>query len=208
MTTRIDGYRKRSRFVTLRQLLSPPFLILFILSITLVPGSGKTTVAAQIAVAGTKIENQVRLPLGFERNIGQTDPSIRFEAHSLNGGLVFKQDSVEISVSGTSDNVATVRLHYVNANPQIQLVGQNRSPGITNYILGNDPARWVVDVPTYTGITYLQLYPGIDLRYDGTMSVLKGTYIVAAGANPASIHWSYSGVSQMQIDRQSGDLRL
>src|SRR5262249_35217102 len=139
------------------------------------------------------------LPLVFERNIGQGDPSVTFEAYTFSGSLAFKRDSIEFSLPDPSGNVATVRLRYLGSNPHAQLAGQNRGPTITNYFLGSQPKNWLVDVPTYHVINYSQLYPGIDLRYDGSASSLKGTYIVAAGANPASIRWSYSGVSQIQI---------
>ena len=30
----------------------------------------------------------------------------------------------------------------------------NDLPGTVNYFIGNDPARWLTDLPTYAGIVY------------------------------------------------------
>ena len=40
-----------------------------------------------------------------------------------------------------------------------------------------------------------QLYPGIDLRYDGAQSTLKGTYTLAPQADPSRIRWHYEGAT-------------
>ncbi len=40
--------------------------------------------------------------------------------------------------------------------------------------------------PTYGGVRYQQLYPGIDLSYDGTEGRLKGTFTVAPGVSPSA----------------------
>ncbi len=76
-----------------------------------------------------------------------------------------------------------------------------------NYIIGNDPAEWHTDLPTYAGITYSQLYDGIDLTYSGTEGHLKSTYTIAPGADPSVIRWSYTAISNTNIDAQ-GNLQL
>jgi len=62
-----------------------------------------------------------------------------------------------------------------------------QGPGIVNYFIGNDPANWHANIPTYGNIFYERLYPGIDLLYIGNEGILKGTYVVAPGANPGDI---------------------
>jgi hypothetical protein len=42
-----------------------------------------------------------------------------------------------------------------------------RLPGTVNYFIGDDPAQWHTNLPTYAGVAYRRLYPGIGLRYDG-----------------------------------------
>ena len=82
--------------------------------------------------------------------------------------------------------VATIlRLRFEDANPAAEIIAGEALPGVVNYFLGNDPAQWRTDVPTYAGVAYQDLYAGIDLAYDGTEGLLKGTYMVAAGVTTA-----------------------
>src|SRR5258705_7780545 len=62
-----------------------------------------------------------------------------------------------------------------------------------NYLTGNDRTRWRTGIATYAGISYTGLYPGVDLYYSGTGVSIKGTFVVAAGADPTAIGWRYSG---------------
>jgi hypothetical protein len=72
-------------------------------------------------------------------------------------------------------------------------VGIEQQPMTLNYFIGNDPAGWHTNIPTFMGVVYQQLYPGIDLRYDTIDGQMKGTYIVAPGIRPEQIRWRYDG---------------
>ena len=94
----------------------------------------------------------------------------------------------------------TVRLNFVGANPNPQILPGTHLPGTVNYFLGKDPAKWLSNLPTYSGITYSGLYPGIDLHYEGTQRSLKGTYTLAPGADPSNIRWFYAGANSLSVD--------
>jgi hypothetical protein len=87
-----------------------------------------------------------------------------------------------------------------------RLAPQERQPSVFNAFVGADPAGWQRGLPTYAALHYEGLYPGIDLRYDGQNGRLKGTYRVAAGADPSVIGWRYAGAEQVALDAGSGDL--
>jgi hypothetical protein len=80
-------------------------------------------------------------------------------------------------------------------------------PGEANFFLGNDPARWRANVPTYEAVAYRDLYPGVDLVYRGTAGHLKSEFLVAAGVDPAVIHMVYGGVEALHL-REDGTLVL
>jgi hypothetical protein len=170
-----------------------------------------------------------QLPLAFVPNVGQSDSSVHFQARALGGSLFFTPGAVVLSLPASNrqpltvgrfqsdrhvqpplmtDPPAVVQLHFDGANPSPNLAGTDRLPGIVNYFIGNDPARWRTNLPTYAGVTYQQLYPGIDLRYDGNDGRLKGTYLVAPGADPARIRWRYTGATDVRIDATTGDLTI
>src|SRR5437762_811337 len=80
-----------------------------------------------------------------------------------------------------------VRLAFVGANPAPALEQGSQAQARVSYIVGNDPEKWCTNLPTYDSITYRSLYPGIDLTYQGTTASLKGTYTVAAHADPSQV---------------------
>src|SRR5688572_6173006 len=172
-----------------------------------------------------------RLPLSFEPNAGQTGQSVLFTARAGGSAFYFTRSEVVISIAaprssalthaGGKSNLnevgartgnahqapSTVRLSFVGANPAPQVLPGTQLPGTVNYFLGNDPAKWQTNLPTYGGITYSGLYPGIDLHYEGTQRSLKGTYTLAAGANPSDIRWRYAGAEAVHVAAQ-GNLQI
>jgi hypothetical protein len=172
------------------------------------------------------------LPLSFVANQGQTDPAVRFQAHALGGTVYFTPSEVVLTLPRTSAGAGApqaardlelggpaggaaprgvparvLRLRFKDAGRHVDIAGAERLPGIVNFFRGSDPARWRTRVPTYAAIVYRDLYPGIDLRYEGVEGRLKGSYIVAPGADPSRIRWSYSGARSARVDEQ-GNLLL
>ena len=163
--------------------------------------------------------------LSFIPNAGQSDSGVRFQAQGLGGMLFFKQNELLLSLpirdaqrkadslephvrsaEGESRPPTTIKLHFDGASPNAEVVGAKRLPGSANYFIGNDPTRWHANLPTYANIVYQDLYPGIDLTYDGRQGMLKGTYTVAIGADPTRIRWRYDRAEQTRIDPTNGNL--
>ncbi|MDQ3703770.1 MAG: SBBP repeat-containing protein [Chloroflexota bacterium] len=166
-----------------------------------------------------------RLPLAFEPNVGQTDASVRYMAHVPGGTLFFAPSEVVLTLSAHTAEGATgdtergpglaapppdssssapgvLRVQFQGTSPGVHVVAADALAGRVNYLFGSDPAGWHTGIPTYQALTYYSLYPGIDLGYEGSGGRLKGTYVVAAGANPGLIRWSYEGADNVSLDRQ------
>ncbi len=156
-----------------------------------------------------------QLPLSFEPNAGQSDPVVQYQAHAMGGMLYFEDEAVVLSLPKTDPGLLTasqtwsdVRLLFDGVDDAHQVVNAERLPGIVNYFIGNDRSQWLTNLPTYKGIIYKQLYPGIDLRYDGAQSTLKGTYTLTPDADPSRIRWHYEGIASARVDKLTGDLLL
>jgi hypothetical protein len=151
-----------------------------------------------------------KLPLSFVPNAGQTDSTARFQVHTMGGTIFFTPGELVLSlprpVAESASTPTVVRARFEGANTA-EMVGVERLPGIVNYFSGNDATEWRTHIPTYAAIVYRELYPGIDLRYDGENGALKGTYIVAPSADPNLIQFTFEGVDRLEIDEQ-GDLIL
>ena len=155
------------------------------------------------------------LPLSFVPNAGQSDAVVRYQARAMGGALFFEDDAVVLSLPATGHGQqpedltrSVVNLRFDGVDRARRLVNAERLPGKVNYLIGNQPSRWLTGLPTYGSIIYEQLYPGIDLRYDGAQSTLKGTYTLAPRADPSRIRWHYEGATGAQVDGQTGDLVL
>jgi hypothetical protein len=91
---------------------------------------------------------------------------------------------------------APLRMELVGANPAARVTGIGELPGKSNYFIGNDPARWHTNVPTYAKVRYEDVYPGVDLVYYGNQRQLEYDFVVAPGADPKAIRMSFGGLAR------------
>jgi hypothetical protein len=112
-----------------------------------------------------------RLPLAFEPNAGQAGSAALFLARTSQGALLFARDAVMLAPRAGEP---TLRLQFVGADPAARLEAVKPQRGRVSYFTGSDPAAWQAGLPLYGGLRYTELYPGIDLLYDGGGGSLKG----------------------------------
>src|SRR5262249_2876206 len=145
------------------------------------------------------------LPLQFEPNEGQTDSRVKFLSRGAGYELFLTSTEAVLALSKSTALAANpkfgqpfdhpaqdivppemnvLRMRWVGANPNAQISGLGQLPGISNYFIGNDPDKWVTDVPTYGEVAYKDLYPGIDLLYYGNnRRQIEYDFIVAPGVD-------------------------
>jgi len=199
-------------------------------------GAGRSQVAASRAsrVSATKSDPNWReaygkLPLSFEENQGQTAREVRYVSHG-NGYELFltPQEAVLALRPGTdfdlsplhraayiqairearrTGQMTVIRLHFDGANPEPQMIGTDRLSTKVNYFIGNDPKNWHTDLPSYAGVKYAGVYPGVDLVFYGKQRRLEYDFVVAPGADPQAIALRVDGARKMRINSH-GDLVL
>jgi Beta-propeller repeat len=98
-----------------------------------------------------------------------------------------------------------LRMRLVGANSSPEVEGLERSLAKSNYFVGNDRAKWRIDVPNYAKVRYRSVYPGVDLVYYSNRGRLEWDLVVAPGADPGVIKLDILGADNLQIDAQ-GDL--
>jgi hypothetical protein len=194
------------------------------------PVAAATTTSAVSPDAATKaraVETLGKLPLSFEENRGQTDPSVKFLSRGEGYSLFLTPTEAVLAirppVASSQHSVASreeenqkaksepqslvLRMQLLNTNPNVQVQGQEPLAGKSNYFIGNDPKRWQTDVPTYAKVQYDEVYPGIDLVYYGNQKQLEYDFIVASGADPKAIRLSFAGADKVEVN-SDGDLVL
>jgi Chitobiase/beta-hexosaminidase C-terminal domain/Beta-propeller repeat/NHL repeat len=181
--------------------------------------------------------NYDKLPLSFEPNQGQTDPSVKFISRGSGYALFLTGDgavlalgqsgrnradcnssllqiapqpaSCEAASRGAQDVVRMTLAGAANQDHLIQTSGEDPLPGKVNYFIGNDPMRWHTDLPTYARVRYSSVYPGVDLVYYGNQRQIEYDFVVAPGAKSSQIHLQFAGDNSFQIHiAADGDLVL
>jgi hypothetical protein len=177
-------------------------------------------------------ENYGKLPLSFEANQGQTDPQVQFLSKGNGYTLFLTNKAAVLALTRTepcstnspnkpvipteaqhsgrtcaSTKTDVVRMELTGANPTTQVEGTNHLPGIANYFIGNDPSKWHTSVPTYSKVSYKNVYPGVDLLYYGNQRQLEYDFVVAPHASAKEIKLHFAGATKLNLN-QNGDLEV
>ena len=139
-------------------------------------------------------------PLLFGLPSADATGSNRYVAAAPGITACFLKDRVEFRIRN-----AAFRLQFLGANNEMELHGADPLPTRVNYLIGDQPQGWSVDLPTYGNVVYRGAYPGIDIQFGFEGKRLKSEFVVAPGADPAEIRFQYKGLGSAHID-QHGDL--
>ncbi len=149
-----------------------------------------------------------KLPLAFEKNQGQAGPSVDYLARGGGYSVFLSGGSARLTVrQSKSAAPAAVDLKLAGARRNPKVATRNSLPGKVNYFIGNDPARWRTEIPTFGRVEYAAVYRGIDLAYYGNQGRLEYDFILAPGADPHAIRLAVDGARNIRVDER-GDLVL
>ncbi len=186
----------------------------------------QTARASGLSVGESRAANQMlaRQPMNFVRNDGQVDRRARY--YTQRGGfasyftqgaavMVFPQEKPDNPAAGQDRQLpaaAGVRafaleLTYVGANREAVIEGLAQRQGHYNFLIGAEPAAWHREVPTYSGVIYRDLWPGIDMTFREEAGRLKYAFVVRPGADPSQIRLSYGGADGLML-RDDGALQI
>ncbi len=124
--------------------------------------------------------------IAFVENVGQWPEAARFQAWSDGPGVLWlADDGLWITLLEPADDQPAwepdqpgalpaaalaarrgvhVRLSFVDASPSPVLVGAGSLATSVSYFLGADEATWRAQVPLWSRVRYVDLYPGVDLE--------------------------------------------
>ena len=185
--------------------------------------SPQVATSKQIAAFGN-------LPMSFEENTGQTDGQVRFISHGpgyvlflSSGESVFKFSGQTTKPRTRANNVsagrnrttnkgakpsAVLRMKMEGAKGTPTILGVDKLPGVSNYLIGKDQGKWRKGVASYSKIQYSEIYPGIDLVYYGNQHQLEYDFVVKPGADPKQVSLAFDGAQNLTLDSASGDVSL
>ncbi|HNQ30634.1 MAG TPA: hypothetical protein PKM87_10990, partial [Methanolinea sp.] len=130
-----------------------------LLSLTVLPAGAGDTVTVDVS----------RIPLVFIENQGQKSAEVLYHASAAGHSIFFTPDSVVCAWGGDDTRpVSSVAITIAGQNPDTCVKGEDLLPGTANFLIGDDPEKWVTSVPTFGKVRYEGVLPGVDIVYYGT----------------------------------------
>ena len=151
--------------------------------------------------------------LAFEPVPGQSASVPRFIILQPSLRLSIDASSITYSVPVRSENSRPVqdrvlRMRWANVRNDARLEPLGILPGKSNYLIGDDPSRWITNVPHYAALREASAMPGVDLRYySGANGQLEYDLVVAPGTDAAGIHLEVEGADRV-LNETDGSLRF
>jgi len=179
--------------------------------ISLFPTGGSPSAGEIVAKSGRAqvLAAFGRLPMVFEPNRGQSDPSVKFVAHGSGYSLFLNNEGALLALpahdaSRSASKANVFRLQLAGANRSVSPVALDQLRGKSNYLIGNDPAKWRRNIPQFARVSYGNVYPGINLVFYGNQGHLEYDFQVAPGADPARAELEFD--TSMKLRLSDGDL--
>ena len=88
----------------------------------------------------------------------------------------------------------------IGASERALIQPEEPSAARSNYLIGQDPAKWHTGVRHFGRVRYRDAYPGIDVVYYGNQRQLEYDIVVAPGADPASLRFAVEGARRLRVD--------
>lgn len=177
------------------------------------------------------------MPLSFEENAGQYPDDVKFTTRGYDYQLMLTSRSAIIALrqplhkakddasdaedraprtrqdrdkqvrTHSSNRHALLRLRFEGANQVPASEGREAQTQRTHYIGTGTKAMPSEGAANFARVLYHGVYPGIDQAYYGNQGRLEYDWLVAPGANPASIVQVFDGAQAADLNAQ-GDLVL
>jgi hypothetical protein len=148
--------------------------------------------------AKSKKNSTQRLPAGIQGFVS---------GHRYSDAAISVKPDAPLGAALRTEQAGVLRMKLRNANSTAKVTGVDEMAGTTNYFIGNNPAKWKTNVPSYAKVRYEEIYSGIDLVYYGNQRQLEYDFIVSPGADPHRIAFDVAGAKKIRRDAQ-GDLVL
>ncbi len=142
------------------------------------------------------------MPLYFIENRGQVGAAARYYIQGRDRTLYFTPGGVIFRLAGdpaAGSPAHVLTLQFAGADPAVRPEGVDRAEMTVSYFTG-PPDRWRTGLPSYAGLLYRDLWPGIDLIWRGEGGRLKQLFHVQPGAHPDQIRLTYRGALAVAVE--------
>jgi Beta-propeller repeat len=171
------------------------------------------------AIAKARMEG-LSMPMAFEPNAGEADGRAQFVGRGKGMSVWLERDQMRVEVGGLSRPSARgaeksfgVRMRragrgkLLSRTAEFAWQGEQKLPGVSNYFVGNDPAKWRTRVPHYARAEAAEALPGVGVEAYGNDEGVEYDLRVAPGTDARSLRLDISGAEKMRL-ASDGDLVL
>jgi hypothetical protein len=137
------------------------------------------------------------LPVYFIENRGQLDSRVSYYVHGRQHAIYLTSNSLLYALTASSRRV-WLQVEFPGASPHPAMDPSAPTTALVSYFHGA-PQQWKTALPTYSTVTYSDLWPGIDLELTGPSGWLKYHFHLRPGADPRLIRLAYHGVTSLSI---------
>jgi hypothetical protein len=158
--------------------------------------------------------------MDFEPNNGQAPDGVKYLSHGTGYTLFLGCAHAVLSLQPPAGHETSapdetqpdardqlLRMDMIGGNPNPTISAEEQLPGVSNYLYGDDPGRWITGVPHYARMHFHDVYPGIDLVYYGSSGALQYDFILSPGVLPNTIRLGFSPVEMLELN-EDGELIL
>ena len=143
----------------------------------------------------------------FETNLGQAPARYRFISRYSSLNAFFLDQGVDLVLPSKDSYRHRVSFKLLGVRSDVAPEGRKPVSAVSNYLLGNDPSRWIRGVPNQSQVLYRQIYPGIDLVFHGQENEMEHDFRIAPGGDPGTIRFAMKGADRVTLD-DSGNLMI
>lgn len=155
--------------------------------------------------------------LRFIENKGQWPDQVTHRAELVGGTIWCENNSLlidlydvdkvnslhaNLTVDGTTAGPLqhhAVRLKFLNGSGTGKVEASRELPGYSNYFLGNDQQKWAGNARGFSTLKMYGVAPGCDAIFREGRSGLKYDLVLAPGADPEGIQFTYEGASSIGL---------
>lgn len=145
------------------------------------------------------------LHVPFIQNRGQVDERVAFYASTFGGGTAFvtydgaivyalPNHTPDAAISGVA-----LRETFTGGTVTTVTSGAAAATQVSTFI-GNDPARWRSNLPTYTQVNMGEVYPGIGVTLRVVGNTVEKIFDVQPGASPDQICLRLEGAQGLSVN--------
>ncbi|WP_214483127.1 SBBP repeat-containing protein [Bacillus sp. SM2101] len=169
------------------------------------------------------LQSYRKLPLTFFPNHGQVGDQIKFYCKDSGCHYAFFTNKVSLTLFGYNDaheltenqikskltpyqssqkstvKGVTLNWRFLNPSNQMILEGKTKDSGTINLIYGNNPKKWLTEIPLFKELLYKNVWQGIDWIWKDDKGELKYDIIVHPHGNIEDIQILCEGMEQIEL---------